>query len=76
MTTAELVDRVAHQTGLSPGLVRKVLASLLGTLGDAMQRGEPVVLDRFGRFAVRPRLVSRRIAFVASPQLLARVPVR
>jgi hypothetical protein len=48
----------------------------LGTIGDATQRGEPVALDGFGGFSVKPSVVSSRLAFFASKHLLGRVPVR
>jgi hypothetical protein len=52
------------------------LRGRLGTIGDTTQRGEPVVLDGFGGFSVKPSVVSSLLAFFASKHLLGRVSVR
>ena len=55
MTKAQLVARVARDTGLTRKDVLRVLDGVLETIRRALKKGEPVKLVDFGTF-----LVSRR----------------
>lgn len=55
MNKAQLVARVARDTGLTRKDVLRVLDGVLETIGRALKKGEPVKLVDFGTF-----LVSRR----------------
>ena len=60
MNKAELVARVARDTGLTKADVLRVLDAALDQVGRALKKGEPVKLVDFGTF-----LVSRRRARAA-----------
>ena len=55
MNKAELVARVARDTGLTKSDVLRALDGILDQVGRSLKRGEPVKLVDFGTF-----LVSRR----------------
>lgn len=55
MNKAELVARVARDTGLAKADVLRVLDGVLGQVARSLKKGEPVKLVDFGTF-----LVSRR----------------
>jgi nucleoid DNA-binding protein len=57
MNKADLVARVARETGLPKAAVLRVLDAVLGTVGRSLRKGEKVTLVDFGTF-----LVSRRRA--------------
>ena len=60
MNKAQLVARVARDTGLTKADVLRVLDAALDQVGRALKKGEPVKLVDFGTF-----LVSRRRARAA-----------
>lgn len=58
MNKAELVTRVARETGLTKADVLRVLDAVLDTIARSLRKGEPVKLVDFGTFLVsrhRPR---------------------
>jgi len=55
LNKAELVARVARDTGLAKADVLRVLDGVLGQVARSLKKGEPVKLVDFGTF-----LVSRR----------------
>jgi len=60
LNKAELVARVARDTGLTKADVRRALDGVLDQIGRSLRKGEPVKLVDFGTF-----LVSRRRARAA-----------
>jgi DNA-binding protein HU-beta len=52
---AELVARVARETGLPKALVLRVLDAVLETVGRSLRRGDKVTLVDFGTFLVTRR---------------------
>lgn len=52
MNKAELVARVARETGLTKADVLRVLDSILDTVGRSLRRGNKVKLVGFGTFSV------------------------
>ena len=59
MNKADLVSRVARETGLTKADVLRVLDTVIGTVARSLRKGEKVTLVDFGTF-----LVSRRRARV------------
>lgn len=55
MNKAELVGRVARDTGLTRADVMRTLDSVLDTIARALRRGEAVKLVDFGTFLVTRR---------------------
>jgi nucleoid DNA-binding protein len=55
LNKAELVARVARDTGLTRADVLRVLDGVLETVGRALKKGEPVKLVDFGTFLVTRR---------------------
>lgn len=55
MNKAQLVARVARDTGLTRKDVLRVLDGVLETIGRALKKGEPVKLVDFGTFLVTRR---------------------
>lgn len=55
----DIVEQAALRTGLSKERVRAVLNAILDVKRDALENGEPVVLEHFGTYRLRrnpPRL--------------------
>lgn len=59
MNKAELIEEVAHQTGLTRRQSNEAVDAITSTIVDTLARGEKVTLIGFGSFAVRRR-TSRR----------------
>ena len=55
MRKAEIVDRVADRTGLDKAKADNAVDAMLAAIGDALSRGETVLISGFGRFSVRTR---------------------
>ena len=55
MNKSELIDAVAERSGLSKTDTAKFINSFTETVGDAMKRGDDVVLIGFGTFSVKER---------------------
>jgi DNA-binding protein HU-beta len=55
LNKAQLVARVARDTGLTRKDVLRVLDEVLETIGRALKKGEPVKLVDFGTFLVTRR---------------------
>ena len=55
MNKAQLVARVARDTGLTRKDVLRVLDGVLEVIGRALKKGEPVKLVDFGTFLVTRR---------------------
>jgi DNA-binding protein HU-beta len=55
LNKAELVVRVARETGLTRADVLRVLDSVLSTVARSLKKGEPVKLVDFGTFLVTRR---------------------
>ena len=55
MRKAEIVDRVADRTGLDKLKAESAVDAMLVAIGDALSRGETVLISGFGRFSVRTR---------------------
>lgn len=60
MTKADLVDRVASQTGLTKRDVAEVVERLLGAIKDCLARHEHIEIREFGTFKVRKRKASMK----------------
>lgn len=74
MNKAELVARVARETGLARVEVVRVLDAVLETVGRTLKRGEPVKLVDFGTFRVTRRRA--RAAYDPHAGQPMRVPAR
>ena len=55
MRKVEIVTRIADETGLTQVQAEKALNAILEEIKDGLQRGEPVILRRFGSFQVREK---------------------
>ena len=55
MTKADIVNEVAGMTGLSKVEVEVVVEGMMGSITDALKRGERVDLRGFGSFIVKQR---------------------
>lgn len=55
MTKAELIDKAAAQSNVSKAEAGRVLDSLIGSLTQALAKGESVTLVGFGTFSVSSR---------------------
>ncbi len=53
MTKVEIINRVAEETGLSKVRAEEAVETIIETIKQTLQRGEPVILRRFGTFQVR-----------------------
>lgn len=55
MVKAGLLTRAMDATNLQGPVARKAVEALFESLSAALQRGDPVVLRRFGAFRAAPR---------------------
>ncbi len=55
MTKAELIDKAAAQSEVSKAEAGRVLDSLIGSVTQALAKGESVTLVGFGTFSVSSR---------------------
>ena len=55
MNKSELIESIASESGLSKAESLKALDALLGSVTNALQSGEQVVLVGFGTFSVKDR---------------------
>ena len=55
MRKIEIVARIADETDLTQVRAEKIVNAILQEIKDALQRGEPVILRRFGSFQVRAK---------------------
>jgi DNA-binding protein HU-beta len=55
MKKIEIVSRIDDETGLSQVQAEKIVNIILQEIKDGLQRGEPVILRRFGSFQVRAK---------------------
>ena len=55
MNTTELVDTIAEANDLSKAKAKEVINSIFAAIIEAAKRGDDVVINGFGRFAVKER---------------------
>ena len=55
MNTTELVDAIAEANDLSKAKAKEVINSIFAKIVEAAKRGDDVVVNGFGRFAVKER---------------------
>lgn len=55
MTKADLIGQVAKKAGLTSKASKDAVNAVFSIVGDAMKRGEKVVVTGFGTFLVRKR---------------------
>ena len=55
MRKVEIINRIADETGLTRVQAEKAVNAILEEIKDGLQRGEPVILRRFGSFQVRAK---------------------
>lgn len=55
MTKAELIEKVAMQSGVSNSQAEKVLRNLTNTITNTLSKGDSVTLLGFGTFSVSKR---------------------
>ncbi|MCS6873859.1 MAG: integration host factor subunit beta [Pyrinomonadaceae bacterium] len=55
MIKADIVDRVAKQTGVSKSKAEEVVDLIFESMKEALARGERIELRGFGVFTVKPR---------------------
>ncbi len=55
MNKADLIEKVASQTGLAKRTSGKTIDAIVSAISDCLTRGEKVTLVGFGTFGVRQR---------------------
>ena len=55
MRKVDIVVRIADETGLTQVQAEKAVNAILEEIKGALERGEPVILRRFGSFEVRAK---------------------
>ena len=55
MNKNELIDAVAERTGLVKSDAARAVEAVLGSVTDALQKGDTVALSGFGTFVVKAR---------------------
>jgi len=55
MTKKDLIERIAKKVGLTKKAATEAVEAMLGSVKDALARGDKVVLTGFGTFRVRSR---------------------
>ena len=55
MNKNDLVDAVAERTGLAKSDAARAVEAVLGTVTEALQKGDQVALSGFGTFVVKAR---------------------
>ena len=55
MTKAEIVTKIAKQTGLDKDTVLSVVEQFMNTVKESLTEGEPVFLRGFGSFIIKER---------------------
>jgi DNA-binding protein HU-beta len=55
MKKIEIVTRIADEIGLTQVQAEKIVNAILEEIKDGLERGEPVILRRFGSFQVRAK---------------------
>ncbi len=71
MTKAELINSIADKGGLTKKDAEKALNAFVGTVEDALKKGDKIQLVGFGTFEVRERAARECI----NPQTKAKVQV-
>ncbi|MBI4096191.1 MAG: HU family DNA-binding protein [Candidatus Levybacteria bacterium] len=56
MTKRELIEVVAKKANLTNKASRDAVQAVIGSIRDALKRGEKVVITGFGTFSVRQRV--------------------
>lgn len=59
MTKKDIIERVAKKVGLTKKAAADAVSTILGSVRDALAKGDKVVLTGFGTFKIRNR-ASRR----------------
>lgn len=64
MTKADIVARIAQQTGVEKAVAMTVVEAFMGTVKDSMVAGDEVFLRGFGSFIIKKRAkkVARNIS--------------
>jgi DNA-binding protein HU-beta len=76
MTKAQLVERIAKDTGIERGTVLKTVESFMETVRESMAAGENIYLRGFGNFILKQRAqktarnISRNIMVVVPEQTI------
>jgi DNA-binding protein HU-beta len=55
LNTTELVDAIAKANDLSKAKAKEVIDSIFAEIVEAARRGDNVVINGFGRFAIKER---------------------
>lgn len=55
ISKADLVDKIAEETGLNKSQSKDALEAVLGTITTHLEQGDKVTLTGFGTFEVRER---------------------
>jgi DNA-binding protein HU-beta len=55
MTKSEIIEQIVATTGIEKPAVRATVEALMGTIKDAMTKGENVYLRGFGTFLLKQR---------------------
>ena len=55
MNKNDLIDAVAERTGLAKSDAARAVEAVLGTITEALQRGDTVALSGFGGFVAKAR---------------------
>ena len=61
MNKAELIEKVANQTGLAKRTSGKAVDAAVSAISDCLAKGEKVTLVGFGTFGVRQRKARRGV---------------
>jgi len=55
LTTADLIDSIYNQVGLSKNKLVQLVESLLETIKRTLENGEDVLISGFGKFSVKEK---------------------
>ncbi len=55
MTKLDIINEVSEKIGLPRNITEKAFESIIGIIKETLQKGEPVILRKFGSFQVREK---------------------
>ncbi|MGB2984215.1 MAG: HU family DNA-binding protein [Candidatus Bipolaricaulia bacterium] len=61
MNKAELVEKLAKETGLTKKDARAALDGVVNVINKALSKNEPVIITGFGKFETRKRKATTRM---------------
>jgi nucleoid DNA-binding protein len=55
MTKLEIINEVSEKIGLPRNISEKAVEAIIGLIKETLQKGEPVILRKFGSFHVKDK---------------------